>query len=149
LFELEHGTDHQRNIYNARMLATVRANGRVAHGVLFGLSDLFTPIVRAGKYVAALVVGPFLIEPPTSASVLESWRALTGRQGRPADAEFSAFMAAIRELLVLNGEQFEKLTKFMGCLARLMAGEGDAGALTNEANALLIELEPARLIERT
>ena len=84
-FEVEHGVEDERFTYNERMFAEVERTKKVVRGEHRGCSDLFVPVVVAGKVIATLVTGPFLVKRPSSDLILERWHSLTGRQGYLAD----------------------------------------------------------------
>ncbi|HEV8245064.1 MAG TPA: hypothetical protein VGP93_04825, partial [Polyangiaceae bacterium] len=148
-FEIEHGLEAERYAYNTRNLSQARRQRRIIRGEHAGYSDLFVPIVAAHEAVAVLVVGPFALARPTSADILERWRALTGLQGHPADPEFASYLSASLATLVLDGGRAATFERLLACLAQLIAGEGVADELANRADALRVELEPARLVENT
>jgi len=147
-FEAEHSVDTERDLYNGRQLALACKRRKTIRGEHGGHSDLYAPIVAGGKVVAVLVAGPFFTARPTGAEILNCWRLLSGRQGHMADPEFASYLAANLSMLVLDGGKALTFEKFLGCLARLMSGEGDAAALANQAEALALELGQVRLFER-
>jgi hypothetical protein len=112
-----------------------------------GLSDLFVPILSLGRVVAVLVAGPFVTVRATGVEILERWRSLTGREGHPSDPEFASYLAATLATLVLDDAKAARFARLLECLATLMAGEGHADELTNEAEVLHQELERVRLPE--
>src|SRR5258706_15390067 len=130
-FEFEHGKDLARAKYNNRCLANVQRLRRTVRGEHAGYADMFVPIIAKKQVVAVLVTGPFALRRPTATEVLERWRALTRRQGDPADHEFNAYLSAALSVLVLDEEQIESFEQLLDCLARLMAGEGKADKLMN------------------
>jgi AraC-like DNA-binding protein len=148
-FELEHGVEAQRWAYNDQKFAQVLAHRRPVGGEHAGLSDVFVPILRRGHVVGVLVVGPFATAWPTSADILQRWRRITGRQGHPSDPEFATYLSATLAILVLDGGRARGLEQLAVCMAGLMSGEGRADELMNQADALRVELESARLVERT
>jgi AraC-like DNA-binding protein len=147
-FEIAHGKERERYRYNDRSMAEVRRKGKAVLGHHLGLSDFFVPIHVAGAVHAILVVGPFLTRRATRASLLENWRSLTGRQGHPSDPEFSQYVGATLDALLLEGDQVSRLGRMLGCFARLCATEGDAHAIAAEAASLRTQLEQARSIDR-
>jgi AraC-like DNA-binding protein len=147
-FEYEHGRDVVRAQYNHRCLAKVERLKRPIRGEHAGYVDLFVPIVARKKLVAVLVSGPFALERPTAAGILERWRALTGRQGHPADPDFAAYLSAALSVLVLDGDKSVAFERMLVCLAQLMAGEGAADSLMNQIEHLRAQLMPARLAEK-
>jgi AraC-like DNA-binding protein len=147
-FELEHRVDAERIDYNERTFARVLAKKKPILQKHGGYSDLFVPIVARGKVVAVLVTGPFATARATSAGLFARWRSLTGRQGHLADPEFALYVARALSTLVLEGERLTTFRRWVDLLALLLAGEGDAGALMNEAEVLHLELEKIRFPER-
>lgn len=148
-FELEHGVEHERDKYNLRCINEARRTKKPVRSTHAGLSDLFVPIVVRDKTVAILATGPFATSRPTSAEILERWRWLTGRQGHPSDPEFAHYLAVTLSTLVLEGPYATVFERLMTRLARLMAGEGGAGEVLAEAEALRDKLEEARSVDLT
>ncbi len=146
--EMEHGTAIDRTAYNMRCLAQACRRNEIVVGWHAGFSDLFAPISVGGHAESVLVTGPFATERPTSASVLDSWRALTGRQGHPADPEFSHYVAVTLSTLVLEGARLDDYRRLVGCVARLMAAEDSSEDLFREIEALGDKLASTRLVER-
>jgi AraC-like DNA-binding protein len=145
-FEIEHGVEG-RGAYDGRCLRRVLRERKTVLGEHGGYCDLFVPVVVKGDVEAVLVTGPFLRRRSTSAEILERWRRLTGRQGHPADGEFASFFAATQQILVLDGDQVSAFVELVECLSTLLAGEGDAGALTNRAQRLRSKVQRARFVE--
>jgi AraC-like DNA-binding protein len=148
-FELEHGVEHQRDEYNQRSIAEAHRSKKPVRSNHAGLSDLFVPIVVRGETSAILVIGPFATARPTSAEVLERWRWLTGRQGHPADPEFTHYLSVTLSMLVLEGGQSTVFERLVVRLARLMAGEGNAHEVLAEAVVLRDKLEESRAVDLT
>jgi AraC-like DNA-binding protein len=147
-FEAEHRTDTERIDYNERLFARVRLRKKPTRGTLGGYSDLFVPIVAGGKVVAVLVTGPFAQARPTTARLVRRWRTLTGRQAHPADPEFAFYLERTMATLVLDDERLPRFERLLECLASLLAGEGNAGRLMNEAEGLVVGLKEIRFAER-
>jgi AraC-like DNA-binding protein len=147
-FELEHGVETERFRYNFRCLAEARRSKKTVLGRHAGFCDLFVPIVALGRADAVLVTGPFATARPESAEILERWRALTGRQGHPADPEFADYLTVTRGTLVLEGGHAAKFQRLVEALARLMAEEGSADAIRAEISSLRIDLSAARRVDR-
>jgi AraC-like DNA-binding protein len=148
-FEPEHGVESERQAYNDRLRAMVLRTKRTVRGEHAGYSDLFVPVIMGKKVVALLVTGPFALGRPSSEDILARWKWLTGRAGHPADPEFASYLAATLATLVLDGGKVAIFERLLECLARLMAGEGDAEKLANLSQSLRSELELARFVERT
>jgi AraC-like DNA-binding protein len=148
-FELEHGRDKDRSGYNATQLTEVRRQKRTIRAEHAGYTDLFVPILARGRAQGVLVTGPFATARPTGTDVLERWRWLTGRQGHPSDPEFGAYLSAALRTLVLDEGQVQRFERLLFCLARLLAGEGKAHELANEADALYVLLRQARAVDET
>jgi len=148
-FEFEHNKDFLRARYNRRCLARVQRLRKPIRGEHAGYVDLFVPIIAREELVAILVSGPFAIERPTANDILQSWQSLTRRQGHPSDPEFGAYLSAALAVLVLDGKKVAAFEKLIGCLARLMAGEGEADVLMNRIEGLRDELAATRAPERS
>jgi AraC-like DNA-binding protein len=148
-FEHQHGVGQKRYEYNARSFAQVLERKHSVRGQHAGYSDLFAPILVAGQVAAILVTGPFALTRPTRAAVLERWHWLTGRQGHPADPEFAGYVAATLSTLVLESAEHHTFERLVGCLVRLMAGEGAADEIANEWEHARASLDKVRLVERT
>ena len=146
--EMEHGAAIDRTAYNMRSLGLACRRKKTVVGRHGGFSDLFVPIVIDGRAESVLVTGPFATERPTSASVLDSWRALTGRQGHPADPEFSHYVAVTLSTLVLDRKHLAQYQRLVECVARLMASEDPSEDLFREIDVLSDSLAPTRLVER-
>ena len=101
-----------------------------------------------GKPLAVLIVGPFALERPSSAELLERFRWLTGRLGQLADPEFAWYLREALSVVVLNQGRAEKFGKLVDCLASLMTGSARADGIANQAHALRADLERARFVER-
>jgi AraC-like DNA-binding protein len=147
-FEEEYRVDTERIDYNERHFALAQRRKSIVRGELGGYCDLFVPIVAQGKVIAVLVTGPFARARPTSARLIDRWRALTGRRAHLADPELAAYLERALSTLVLDGEASASFERLLSCLARLLAGDGDAGELMNEAEERITRLEQIRLPER-
>ncbi|HEV8247099.1 MAG TPA: hypothetical protein VGP93_15080, partial [Polyangiaceae bacterium] len=82
LFEYEYGVAASRHEYNRKCLSRAIEERRPLLGQHAGFRDLFVPVEDARSVPAVLVVGPFAVERPTAADVLQRWHDLTGFQGR-------------------------------------------------------------------
>jgi len=143
-FELEHSAEVERQAHGERSFAAVRRYKKAIRAEHAGHFDLFVPVVFRGQLTATLVVGPFATAWASSADVLARWHGLTGRRGHVADPEFAAYLCATLGTLVLPGDKAAIFERLLGCLAGLIAGEGQADALANEADALRVKLEGVR-----
>jgi AraC-like DNA-binding protein len=148
-FELEHGRDRDRSEYNATQLGEVRRLRKTVRAEHAGYTDLFVPILARGRAQGILVTGPFATARPASADVLSRWRWLTGRQGHPSDPEFGAYLSATLRTLVLDEGQVRRFERLVCCLASLLAGEGKADKLANEADGLYVQIRGARAVDAT
>jgi AraC-like DNA-binding protein len=148
-FEFEHGKETARYAHNEKSLKLVLREERSLVGEHAGFCDLFVPVRIRGEMTAVLVVGPFAAAAPTSTDVLSRWFELTGRQGHPTDPEFASYLEATLATLVLHGKQQKTFVELVECLAKLMGSEGKTDSVANRADALRVELEPARVVERT
>jgi AraC-like DNA-binding protein len=149
-FEMLHGAELARQAYNACSVARARESQRPVRTEHAGLSDYFVPIVEDDEVPAILVVGPFQTARPTGNDILERWRRMTGRQGHPAEPEFAHYLSTTLSTLVLEGPLVSDFERLLVCIARLIAGAPDRGALLREGDALRAKLELAtRSAERT
>ena len=147
-FEVEHGLISERHVYNARCMRRVRRTQETVLGRHAGFCDFFVPITSEGRVQAILVTGPFATAPPTSTDVLEQWRTVTGRQGHPADPEFTHYVAVTSSTLVLEGNLVGKFRRMLECLADLMVGRGSSEVIAARVASLRVEHSIARLPER-
>jgi AraC-like DNA-binding protein len=147
-FELEHRGEAKRRAYNTRSLAQARRRRKAVLSEHAGFYDLFTPICVNGVANGVIVVGPFARSRSTSADICDRWRALTGRQGRLADPEFTRYIAATNSVLVLEGPRLPDFQRLVGCLAQSMAGHGSALAILDEVERLRPRLTGARIVDR-
>jgi len=147
-FEVEHGLISERHVYNARCMRRVRRTQETVLGRHAGFCDFFVPIASEGRVQAILVTGPFATAPPTSTDVLEQWRTVTGRQGHPADPEFTHYVGVTSSTLVLDGNLVGKFRRMLECLAALMVGRGSSEVILARVASLRGELSIARLPER-
>jgi AraC-like DNA-binding protein len=146
-FELEHGIDTERGLYNDGHCREAMRRRVAMRGEHSGYADLFVPIVARGQATSILVSGPFALSRPTATDILGRWQKLTGRQGHPSDPEFASYLAMTLSTLVLDGGKAAAFQRLLRCLVLLMAGEGKADALANEAAVLRAGLEHARHAE--
>jgi AraC-like DNA-binding protein len=149
VFEYEHGVESLRWAYNDRHTRAAAEQRKMIVGRHAGYCDLFVPIVISGQVAAVLVTGPFAIARPTSTNVIERWKRVRGRHGRPSDPEFFAYLKATLSTLVLDGSKLRTFQHLLDCLSRLIAGEGPADELATRAYAMTVELARARLVDRT
>ncbi|HEV8247663.1 MAG TPA: hypothetical protein VGP93_17935, partial [Polyangiaceae bacterium] len=147
-FEMEHGMDPERSVYNERQIARVFQSKELVRGEHAGYSDLFQPIITRGDVVGILVTGPFARSRPTSAEIAERWRWLTGRVGHRHDPEFASYLQATLSTLVLEGERASTFERLLACYAELLAGEGRPDELATEMDALRADLEQARAVDQ-
>jgi AraC-like DNA-binding protein len=146
--EMEHGAAIDRTAYNMRCLERACRRNETVVGAHGGYHDLFAPICIAGRTESVLVTGPFATERPSAATVLDRWRALTGRQGHPADPEFSHYVSVCLAMLVLEKDPLARYRRLVECVARLMASEDPSEELFREIDALSDALAPTRFVER-
>ncbi|HEV8244340.1 MAG TPA: AraC family transcriptional regulator [Polyangiaceae bacterium] len=148
-FEYRHGVEFERYPYNEWHFAEAQRRQRVVRGELQGYSDLFVPVTARGSVVATVVVGPFAVARPTAKDILQRWRRLSGREGHLGDPMFASYLSRSLSILVLEREQLAAFEQLLSCFAQLLAGEGRADEIANRADALRLELEPVRFVERT
>jgi AraC-like DNA-binding protein len=143
-FEYTHGMGPERYAYNDACIARARREKRTLLTEHGGLWDFWVPIAAGTGPEAVLVTGPFATRAPTSGDVLSRWRWLTGRQGHPADPEFSNFLLVTLATLRLDADLLPSYQSWLECYTRLIAGSGDAHALAAKASTLRATLETAR-----
>jgi AraC-like DNA-binding protein len=146
-FEVEHGVEGERSKHNARCFRRARRDRDLVVGEHAGLFDFFLPIIKGSRVLAIMATGPVAKERPTSATVLERWKWLTGRQGHPVDPEFAHFLSTTLSTLVLSGQRFKTFERALRLIGRLLGGEGDAAALRSQLGALQVQLKEARYHE--
>jgi AraC-like DNA-binding protein len=146
-FELDHGALAERFAYNERSLRQA-ARGESVLGRHGGLCDLFVPILANGRPEAFIVTGPFVTERPSADELLARFRSLVGRQGQPADPEFSRFLELSLDTLVLGPSELAAFRRLMDCLALLLAGEPATPSLGQQVERLLTALNRTRFVER-
>jgi AraC-like DNA-binding protein len=144
-FEVEHGVKAERYAYNARSIARALKTRQAVLGEHAGLSDFFVPVVEGKRVLGVLVTGPFATVRPTSGSILERWRWLTGRQGHSVDPEFSHYLNVMLSTLVLEGGQVQSFERVLALLTQMMSGNANVRAA--EVDALRIELEKSREVD--
>jgi AraC-like DNA-binding protein len=146
-FEIEHGVLIERGPHNERGFARARRDRSTAVVKHAGFHDMFVPIVDDAGVHGFVVTGPFATARPTSTELLERWRFLTGRQGHPADPEFSRYVEATLSTLVLEGEQLPAFRRVVERLALLLVGKGPAGDIQSEVEELGTQLRRVRFVE--
>jgi AraC-like DNA-binding protein len=146
--EVDQGVEEARYRYNMRQIGKAVRTRSIQRGQHAGFSDLFAPIVLNGQSAGVLVVGPFATTALTAEQIRERWDQLTRRPAQPRDPEFASYLESVLSVLVLEGDRFRKLERMVECVTELMAGNGRADALANEAASLRAELEALRLPEQ-
>jgi AraC-like DNA-binding protein len=145
-FEMEHGAVHERWRYNARCIDRAKRTHAAVLGQHRGFLDFFVPV--PGNPVRAVIVsGPFAEARLTSADVLERWRSLTGRQGHPADPEFSQFLSVALSTLVLGGKRQAQFQRVLECFAAFMVSEAPISRLVSDVASLTKDLREVRAVE--
>jgi AraC-like DNA-binding protein len=144
---VEHGGAPARYAYNLRSIEQVRRTGRPVFGSQGGFRDAFVPI-GSGRPTALLVVGPFAIEYPDAATVLERWHELSKSHGRLSDPEFARYLDATLSMLTLEGPLFGLFERLMSSFAQLATAQGSIEPLLDEAEGLRVKLLEARFVER-
>jgi AraC-like DNA-binding protein len=149
LFELQYGVEVEREAQNNRCFAEVAQTKTTLRAEYAGYKNLFVPVVRDGEFLGLLTTGPFATKRPTSESILAAWHSITGRQGHLADPGFSSYVSMSLSTLVLDQGRDVTFQRMLEQVAALIAGAGDAEEHVNEAERLLVELWPIRMVERT
>jgi len=135
-FELLHGKEMNRVDYNQENLDQVRKTKALVVAQYEGFTDVFAPILEKGEVAGYLVCGPFLTEAPSASAIAAQWRALTGREARATDPEFSMYIKAVLDTLLLQGQRLADFLDFMRSLAAVIAGEDDAARALEHIEAL-------------
>jgi AraC-like DNA-binding protein len=146
-FEIEHGVLLERGPHNERCFTRARRERTTVIGKHAGFHDMFVPIVDGAGVHGFIVTGPFATARATSTDILERWRFLTGRQGHPADPEFSRYVEATLSTLVLEGEKVTAFRRTVERLADLLAGKGPAADIQTEVEAFGTRLRSVRFVE--
>jgi AraC-like DNA-binding protein len=136
-FERQHGVEDQRGGYDRRCIAQAFRTRKPVIGEYAGFFDLFVPVIRAGRVEQCLVSGSFLRAPPTSAEVMERWRAMTNEAGHLGDSEFAAYLSAWLEVRELDARGLVTYRRLVELLAELVAGEGDPASQERQLVSLL------------
>jgi len=146
-FEMAHGVETRRWPYNDRCFRQARREGKPVLGEHAGFFDIFAAIGGArGKW--SLVAGPFAVARPTSRDIQSRWHAVTGSYGQPSDPEFLHYVSTTLQTTTLEGDRLDALRRLLGCLASLLAGEGNTDRLAAEVLALRDKLDEVRFVER-
>ncbi len=146
-FELEHGAELDRASYNRDCLSRARRTKRTVVGERWGMCDLFVPVRSSERVDGVLVLGPYQTRRPSSTDIQERWHSLTGSQGDPTDPEFAYFVAATLATLVVEGARGRELCDLLELMAKLCAGQGDAGTCLGKIEQVYARLAEARLPE--
>jgi len=147
-FELAHGSHVRRYAYNDRCLARARAEGRAVRGEHLGFYDLFVPVPRGVGPGPVLVAGPFAIQYPTSADLIERWYRITRRRARLSDSNFQQYLSETMATLTLEGSLSTTFERMLSSIAALLGGVGSPAELAGEANTFRQSLLHARAAER-
>jgi AraC-like DNA-binding protein len=146
-FEMAYGVETRRWPYNDRCFRRARREGEIVLGEHAGFCDLFAAIGGSkGKW--SLVAGPFSIARSTSSDIRSRWHGITGNHARPSDPEFLHYLSITLATTVLEGAELDAFRQLLACLAKLLAGEGDAEQLAAEVHRLRERLDGVRAVER-
>jgi AraC-like DNA-binding protein len=147
-FEYDHGVASRRFAYNFRSFAQVKREQKTVRAEHAGFFDLFVPVQDGAEIRAIFVAGPFATSRPTSAQLLQRWRAVAGSHGRLTDPSFSQYVTATLDTLTLEGSMLGDFERLLWCFAGLVVGGGNPTALAREAETLRHKLSEARAPER-
>ena len=81
-----------------------------------GLVDGATPVIIRGKHLASVSTGQVMFEPPDLA--------FFKRQAKKYGYDVKAYLAAIRQVPVVNKQQFKQVLRYLSSLAVFLAEEG-------------------------
>jgi AraC-like DNA-binding protein len=126
-FEGVFGAD-ARGSYNASSVARAARTRKIVVGHLGGFSDLFVPIVAAGRTRACLVSGAFRTEPVSAREIAVQWEELTGRRLHPTDPDLLAYARTAVGSVLLDPPLYRACVVLLSRLAAILVGAADAEA---------------------
>ncbi len=109
------GCERSDHALLSALTSTDRVEVRVCE---HGLADCAVPIIIEGKHVASLVTGQMLLAPPD----LARFRA----QARTLGFDEAAYLAALREVEVVDEQRLREATAFLGDMAQMISELGYA-----------------------
>jgi AraC-like DNA-binding protein len=114
-----------RSEYNRQHVERVLSTQETLETELYGFSDLWVPIVSAGRCDNLLVSGPFLREPWSAEDIRHNWQRLTGERPPPQSTRFLDYARSVLRTQLLDAAQLAKFQEFLRELAELLAGHGE------------------------
>ncbi|HEV8247072.1 MAG TPA: hypothetical protein VGP93_14945, partial [Polyangiaceae bacterium] len=145
-FEMQHGVLEQRWVYNDRCIERALKTKKPVLGEHNGFHDLFVPVLPQ-PVRAVVVAGPFSRSRLTAPELLERWKSLTQRRGKPSDREFSHYLAFALSTLVLEPEQLTRFQRTLELLVSLMTSRGSVPSMVAEIATLTSQLRDVRFAE--
>jgi hypothetical protein len=147
-FEVQYAREHERERYNLHWFERVRAEGKVFLTEHAGMHDVFAPLMRERRFIAAIVAGPFLPEQPDVRSTTKRWQTLTGKHADPDDPRFRDYLQALLATPVLHPPERRAFVELVETFARLMSGSGSARGARQRIDRLLYRTRRATLGQR-
>jgi AraC-like DNA-binding protein len=123
--DLKYQRHEKRNAYNTQQLTLARESRKTTFGTLWGLTDIYVPVVKGGRCDAMVVAGPFLTELPSATQLIERWVELAGAPTSPYDPGLLGYARAVLDLDVVEPRELEALVELLEMLARALVGESD------------------------
>jgi AraC-like DNA-binding protein len=147
-FEINHGVERSRWLYNERSMAEVRRTRRPLLGRYAGLSDLFVPFRSPEGACGVLVAGPFALARPTSGDIVARWASVIGTPVRRSDPELLRYASTALTTLTFDAATWDKFKRLLRRFASLLEGRPGAKKLTREIDDLRSDLLDLRRFER-
>ena len=147
-FEREVAGWDGRTSNNQRLLARTMKDRVTTLGEYRGFQDLFVPVQHADGMQGILVVGPFLSMRPTSASILECWKRMSGAYGSLGDPLFSLRVGNDVHLGARR-HRARYVSNALTSYAALLGGSGSSTAWAARAEEARQKIVKLRLPERS
>ncbi|HYP89780.1 MAG TPA: hypothetical protein VEQ59_16545, partial [Polyangiaceae bacterium] len=119
------GDRASRGEYNRRNVERVLSSQQPLETELHGFTDLWVPVVSAGRCDNLLVSGPLLRKSWTADQIRQSWLELTGERPPPQSRRFLEYARTVLRTQVLGDGELEKFQDFLRAFAELLAGRGE------------------------
>ena len=114
-----------RSEYNRQHVEQVLASQQPLETELHGFSDLWVPIVSAGRCDNLLVSGPLLRKSWSADDIRRSWLELTGERPPTQSPRFLDYARTVLRTQVLGDGELGKFQDFLRAFAELLAGRGE------------------------
>ncbi len=114
-----------RNRYNDEHVQRVLEQQELLQSELHGFSDLWVPVVSAGRCDNLLVSGPFLRRRWSADDLRRSWLSLTREKPRGTEPRLLHYARTVLRTPVLSDDELGQFEDFLRALADLLAGRGE------------------------